>query len=136
MNPLNAARQRLRAIWAQSLVQSLHVASKTAYRKSCRHSIEQLLDVCSPRNGADCRTPIATRAQLVMSVGPIEESVTHESLLAYADGLVGDESPEELERLVIDTGSARLMRRFHRYMPGCNRRLLRQMIVMAEVMHS
>lgn len=133
MSQLAAARARLRAVYAATLLGKMQRAARTRYRMTSRREVEQLLEVASPCDGS-YRVPISTRAQLVMIARDLEAVADLAAVFAYLSAIIADEPATELERLVVETHSAELMRRFARWMPAADRAHLRASICVAEVM--
>jgi hypothetical protein len=110
------------------------IAPRTAYRAAVRREVGQMLEVASPFDGVAYVTPIATRAELVMVTSEVEPTVPLPAVFDYVGAIVSDAPANELEELVIATGSIPLMQRFRRYMPACHRARVREMIAVAQVM--
>lgn len=127
---LNSARVHLPAA---TLLGKMQRAGRTCYRSTCRREIERFLKVASPCHGG-YRVPILTRARLVMIARDLEAVADPAAVFAYLSAIVADEPAAELERLVVETHSAELMRRFARWMPTADRAHLRASIRVAEVM--
>lgn len=136
MSVLNAIRDRTRAAHAARLLQQLPCIAHTRYRQDKRRDLERFLEVASPFHGVAYTLPVSTRAQLMMVRCELEPSADLAAVFEYLKAVIADEPVETLERLVIETGSAELMRRFHRWVPSCDRTHVWGIIKVTEVMTS
>lgn len=136
MTLLNAIRERTRAAHAARILQQLPCIAHTRYRQDKRRDLERFLEVASPFDGIAYRLPVSTRAQLLMVRSELEPSADLAAVFEYLKGVIADEPVGTLERLVIETGSIELMRRFHRWVQACDRTRLWGIIKVTEVMTS
>lgn len=133
MGILESARIRLRAVYAAALAAKMRVAASTRYRAEVRRDIVSLFDVASYPVTPTGNLPFSARAQLVLIAQPLEPQTDLAAVHDYLCALIADAPVAELQELALRTNSAAILRRCHRYLPGCDRAHIWRTIQVAEV---